>query len=151
MFVEKANIRLADVIEMAQAEAEEVVEAFALESADPGFRKSVCIWRQQRCSQAADSQRCGTGDGNQPRTLLSRSWMRNRAPKLVDPRATSSGSVPAAGPTDRADDTSDGLRNTLRVPMWMNARLYANRMPEWRDHTLAERSRRRRACLRGGG
>lgn len=41
MFVEEASVSLADVIEMAQAEAQEMIQALSLESADPGLRERV--------------------------------------------------------------------------------------------------------------
>ena len=41
MFVEEASVSLADVIEMAQAEAQEMIQALSLESADPCLRERV--------------------------------------------------------------------------------------------------------------
>ena len=54
MFVEKADIRLADVVEMPQTEAEEVIEALAFDRTDPGLRERVRIRLQPRCSQATN-------------------------------------------------------------------------------------------------
>ena len=45
VLVEEANVSLAGVIEMAEAEAQEVVQAFALERTDPSFREGVCLRR----------------------------------------------------------------------------------------------------------
>jgi hypothetical protein len=46
MFVEEADIGLADVVKMAQAEAQEVIQAFAFDLADPGFREGVGLRRR---------------------------------------------------------------------------------------------------------
>ena len=54
MFIEEADVLLADVVEVAQAEAEEVAEAFAFESSDPSFGECVCVGRKQWSFQAAD-------------------------------------------------------------------------------------------------
>jgi hypothetical protein len=55
VFIKKADIRLADVVDMAQAEAREVFQALSLQSADPSLRERVRVWRQERRPQAADS------------------------------------------------------------------------------------------------
>ncbi len=52
MFVEVADVRLADVVEMPQAEAQEVIQTFAFDRADPGLRERVRIRRQPRGPQA---------------------------------------------------------------------------------------------------
>jgi len=54
MLVEVTNIRPADVVEMSQAEAQEVIEAFSLQGTDPCFGKGVGIRRQRWRTQAAD-------------------------------------------------------------------------------------------------
>lgn len=54
MLIEEPNILLADVIKMAEAETEEVVQAFALQLADPCFREGVRIRCKHRRSEAAN-------------------------------------------------------------------------------------------------
>ena len=54
MFIEEANILPADGIEMAEAEAEEVVQAFAFERANPRFGECVRVGSQQGCLHTAD-------------------------------------------------------------------------------------------------
>ena len=43
VFVEKANVFLADVVEMTQAKAQEVIQAFSFEGPNPCFRVGVRI------------------------------------------------------------------------------------------------------------
>jgi hypothetical protein len=64
MFIEKANVLQSDVIEVAEAEAQEVTEAFSLQRANPGFREGV---RTQRTSAVLNKRR------NLLENLLSRS------------------------------------------------------------------------------
>jgi len=55
MFVEEADIRFADVVEMAQTEAQEVVQCLAFEGPNPSLSEGIRIWSKERCSQTADA------------------------------------------------------------------------------------------------
>ncbi len=55
MFFEEADIRFEDVVEMPQAEAQEVVQSLAFEGSYPSLSKGICIWSKERCSQTADA------------------------------------------------------------------------------------------------
>ncbi len=50
MFVEEADIRFADVVEMAQAEAQEVVQSLAFEGPYPSLSEGIRIWSKERRS-----------------------------------------------------------------------------------------------------
>ena len=43
MLIVEADEFLRDVIEMAEAEAKEVIQTFAFYRPDPGFREGVCV------------------------------------------------------------------------------------------------------------
>ena len=55
VFIKEANVLLANVVQMAQGETHEVVQALSFYSANPGFSVSVRIWCKERCSQASDA------------------------------------------------------------------------------------------------
>ena len=46
---------LVDLIEMAQAEAHEVVQAFSLDGADPCLRKRIGVRRSDRCPRSTNA------------------------------------------------------------------------------------------------
>ena len=128
MFIEEANVLLADVIEVPRLKQRKWFRASRLHapiqaSANAfasGASKGV---RTQRMPALLNKQR------NLVENLVSRSWIRKRASS-----PWSSSHISRFRPCCCTHRSSGwyvgGLRRTFRVPTWMNARQYATRIPK---------------------